>query len=315
MARKSEKRTNFEWGARSAIQKAIRRSDAAMLQQATDVLWRVEPSWLLWRMPVLSAEEVPQLTGETCLAIKEAKELRADKRLDEARQCVTDALLKVCSFKKDKTTWAIVSYLYGMATFGYPNPHMPDADWERMWRACKVAFNMVRHGRETELWASLLKKSEEKPETISNNVTGTYNRFVAGGMEGDKVLMAVTAIVAMGNYTEGFENAMQAAIIQTAPREGDWPWYVYDMHTVVGKRALSYVAKMRGVNRDMLASLWFTYESNYVVRGGLDIGFWFPLYMSCYGKTFKMSQEKWHDSQIRKDLASVVVRFVAEDAR
>lgn len=315
MAKQSERRTNFEWGVRSAIQKAIRRSDASMLHQAIDVLWRIEPSWIFWRMPVLAAEEVPQLTGETCKAITAAKELRASKKMDEAKQCVTDALLNVCSYKKDKTTWAIVSYLYGMALYGYPNPKMPNDAWERMWRACKIAFNMIRGGRESELWASLLKKADDKPEAIRNIVKGTHSRFVAGGMEGDRVLMAVTSIVAMGDYSDDFENSMRDAIIQTTPRDGDWPWFVYDMHTAVGKRALSYVSKKRAINRDVLAGWWFTYESNYVVRGGLEIGFWFPLYMEQHKKTFRMSQDKWNTSQVRCDLEEIVTRFVTEDAR
>jgi hypothetical protein len=306
-------KTAFEWGARSAIQKAIRRSDGQLLVQAAKELWRLEPSWLFWRMPVLAAEEVPQLLGDTQDVINEAKVL---KKTDSERafQCVLNFLHRLCSYKKDKTAWALTAYAWNCELLGFHKPAALNGMQDRQWRASMKAYAMMKSGHAYELWASLLKKADGKSVQIRRLVNCAHARSLAGGMEFDQHLMAIASIVAMTEYGDDCLNAVVDEPVSLLPaRVGDWPWVCYDMHTLIGKRALSYVSKKYGLDTHGFKDKWFFYESNLVVRGGDSIGFWFSAYRAAFEAHYKTSAHWWAHCNERVDLATLLPRFFSEE--
>lgn len=309
-------RTNYEWGARSAIQKAIRRSDGDMLAEAIDVLWRLEPSWIFWRMPVLAAEGTPQLMGFICEAANKASQLKKQGDEPGSRKCVTEALQRLCSHKKDLTSWAIGAFLSDCRYNGFAEPRLQTPEQQKRWQACKVAYAMINAGKADSLWLSLRAKAKKLGNRdIMALVDGANRRFSAGGMDGDKVLMAVTSIVALGEYADhDFQDDMADALVPMENRNAGWPWYVYDMHTLLGKRAMSYVCKKTNFpDKNLFVMLWFNFESSRVARGGRSVSYWHNLYLDALCTKYHVSQEKWDKSAYRVELEATVLRFLAEE--
>jgi hypothetical protein len=170
-----------------------------------------------------------------------------------------------------------------------------------LWKRCKDD-----EGRD-EVWNHLTKRAEETgDERIIDAVWVLRYRFYSGGMEGDKRLMIAVAVLYL---TEDDLSPPEMHEIDFTGRTGNWPWYVYDMHTRVGKKAMSKAKKELGIRSwDWLQSVWFNNESGLIYPMDERAVFWAELRRKVWLAWAKMSTTDWRSSDLRDFLATYLER-------
>lgn len=240
-------------GLKSAIQKSVRRGDLSLLKLSFGKLWELDRRWVLLRLPILAGEESDPYTGLAG---------RVSFKENPSRGEVWSVLANITLRPKCKEAEGLrIAWKYNLQEMGDWKPE----DWvqgeklEILKGWIEISDDLERAETDKEWW----KRFEPKTEYAKETVRTCKRRFYYGGMRDDRELMVTVA------YLACVENLEESELIDV-PREEDvepakeLPWYVWDMHTSIGKIAL-YSMKKKFSDKsqgDYVASeLWFNCES------------------------------------------------------
>jgi hypothetical protein len=257
-----------QWAARSAIQKAIRRSDTGMLRGAFRILWDMDRSWLLWRLHILAIEEVWQYAGE-------AHHLaRLIQNADTPASCeaqVYDYLETLCRSYKDHSTYALLVLTEMRHKGQYQGPGR--APFQRRWESLLRMFQYrKKYGDEAVARAIMTKAADLGNPDAELVARGSMDRFeLQGGMEGDRTMALIGGFLALTS----FGGPPPRARISETDIPDDWPWWVYDHHTSVGKAVFPQAAQELGMSKTELAQLSFGFTGG--IRKPVDRKAFWPL--------------------------------------
>lgn len=288
-----------QWAARSAIQKAIRRSHLGMLRGAFRILWDMDRSWLLWRLHILAIEEVWQYAGE-------AHHLaRLIQDADTPASCesqVYDYLETLCRSYKDHSTYAILVLTEMKDKWRYPGPGREP--FQRRWDSLLRMFEYrKKYGDEAVARAVMTKAAALENPDAHLIARGCMDRFeLQGGMEGDRTMALIGGFLALTSFAGP---PPQARISETQIPD-DWPWWVYDHHTSVGKAVFPDAAGELGMSKTELAHLSFGFTGG--VREPVDQKAFWPFELERVLDRVHPERRQTWENRVRE----VVRRAVAE---
>jgi hypothetical protein len=241
-----------QWAARSAIQKAIRRSDLGMFRAAFAILWDMDRNWLLWRLPILAIEEVWQYAGRSRHLIAAMKESDNPTLF---RTEVHEFLEALCLSAKDHSTYALFVLLELHAKGRYTGP--TKEPFKRRWDSLVRMIAYRRHHGDEETAAAVLEKAKNLTDREAADVAGAcIDRFtLQGGMEGDRTMALIGGFLALTSFT----GTIPPAEPTNESEPMDWPWWVYDHHTGPGKSVFPRIAQKLGMTRTELTQLSFAF--------------------------------------------------------
>jgi len=257
------------YGARSGIQKAIRRGDLDLCKTSFDLIWpeKEHRNWLKWRTPVLIGEEAFHFAGEAAQLIKE-------KSNDE--EAWRKLLYRLTLIRKNKDAGGL-EFLGRMEKI----PGEENFSRQHLWelRQMRAAYAM---GDDPGTAATaLFKEFTEKNIITSYWLAGMEvlrNRVFAGGMLGDRWMLVASLILMASRPCSkkkitseekwGIKRWVTSAG-KRKPRMMDLPWYVFDMHTQAGKIVLSAFAKhyqeqFKFASTRGVEVVWFHMESGLI---------------------------------------------------
>lgn len=286
-------RSAHSWAARSAIQKAIRRGDIAMARQAMRILLNEEPTWLFWRMQAIVPEEVWQLSGKNLSEVELARKRYREGDVDEAVGILDRHISRVCASEKDRSANGLAMFFIDRwAMDRYDGPDSRDELHATQWMLMKTAKWMKNKKHAKEWFARVKNESSKFGDDVYSIIDACEARFFAGGMDGDKIMLMAASILAMTQET----TPPPLAQIPQAPevRAGPWPWYVYDMHTYPGKRAMCRVISEVSWKRPKFhfERVWFALESGRV-NALAKTDFWWREYLRVFLKEFRVTRDVW----------------------
>ncbi|WP_462324254.1 hypothetical protein [Desulfoplanes sp.] len=241
-----------QWAARSAIQKAIRRSDQGMFRAAFTILWDMDRSWLLWRLSILAIEEIWQHAGTARTLLATIKESGTPASF---RTEVHDFLQRLCLSAKDHSTYVLLVLLDLHAHGQYGGPKQDP--YKRRWNSLVRMLTYRHEHGDGAVAAAVLDKAEhlESPDA-AEAAKGCMDRFaIKGGMDGDRTMALIGGFLALTSYA-GPPPPAQPTNTQ---EPSDWPWWVYDHHTTVGKTAFPSLARDLGMSKTDLTRLSFAF--------------------------------------------------------
>lgn len=251
---------DFLYGSRSGIQKAVRRGDLALGRTCFDALWgnKTHRAWLRWRTPVLVIEETSYLCGELA-------EFFIGKYDDERswRKFLYELILA----PKAKDGTGLLRMLKGKSKisnkeidFLRPWFKNPDVD------PAVVVKDVV----------DALFKRRKLNEYEAKAIRFLQNRVSMGGWLGDRQLCLTNMVLISfrGLDKEEVRGVIDDSVNQYAELHGkpkpldELPWFIFDMHTAIGKIALSILCKRKikkwKITEEDLRNLWFLLESGVV---------------------------------------------------
>ncbi len=227
-----------EWAARSALQKAIRRSDLGMLHAAFAILWEKDRNWLVWRLPILAIEEVWPYAGEAWQLFYDFQQTEKESR-GSLREPVNELLETLCRSYKDHSAY-LLYILVEINTRGQYNGPSSDPFTRRFASLGRMLAYRDEHGDEAVARAVLAKAQEYENAEVEYTARGCMERFlIPGGMEGDRIMALIAGFLCLTSFT----GPPPLNRIPMTPLPDDWPWYVYDQHTVIGKKAFARAAE------------------------------------------------------------------------
>ena len=239
-----------------------------MFRAAFAILWDMDRSWLLWRLSILAIEEVWQHAGaarELLAAIKESGNPKA------FRTEVHDFLETLCLSAKDHSTYALLVLLdlHGQGRYGGPKQEPFNRRWHSLVRMTTYRHE---HGDEAVAQAVLAKAVHlENPEALQT-AKGCMDRFaIQGGMDGDRTMALIGGFLALTSYAGPPPSAQPT----NTDEPSDWPWWVYDHHTSVGKAAFPFLARDLGMSQTELTRLSFAFTGG--VRTPISSDAFWPL--------------------------------------
>lgn len=259
-----------QWAARSAIQKAIRRSDLGMLRGAFRILWDMDRSWLLWRLHILAIEEVWQYAGEAHLLARIIQNAETPASCEDQ---VYDYLDTLCRSYKDHSTYAllVLTEMHGKGQYRGPG----QAPFQRRWESLLRMFDYrKKYGDEAMARAVTTKAAALEHPEAELTARGCMDRFeLQGGMEGDRTMALIGGFLALTSFAGP---PPQARISETDIPD-DWPWWVYDHHTSVGKAVFPRAARELSMSKTELAHLSFGFTGG--IREPVDKKAFWPYEM------------------------------------
>lgn len=256
------KEDDYAWGAHSGIQKAIRRGDLNLAKTCFDALWseKEHRNWLKWRLPILVEEEAVWLCGE----LAEFLATKTDSERDWRK-----FIYQLTIATKNKDAGAVFALAEHMPTL-----RSKEMETARFWVPILGdgdPKNITDDLSEDLIAARKMSKYERSALRVMKF------RANAGGMLGDRrcCLAAMIMIAERGLDKKRVNQMIQADIQrlghQRKPATVNLPWYIFDMHTAVGKFAMSVfmkraAAKFEIEDKAVLHDLWFLKESGLVAR-------------------------------------------------
>ena len=289
-------KTDFEWGARSAVQKAIRRGDREMARMAAEVLWDEDPHWLQWRLPAIVPEEVWQLTPVNHAVLKEVESLMRRKQKASAREKIIDWTVELSSYEKNRDPNGLVLLVLDDWAQKWINDLCLDEFRTNQLSMCREFIARKKAGGDASLFTRLERESANLGEWQSKIVDAAKGRYFAGGMDGDRCMLLCLCVMALTEkeLPEAKKTDVQGDW-EYYNGNGQWPWYVYDMHNARGKRAMN---KLLGRDASeetkfFFTRIWFALESGRVNKLD-DLSFWWRAYLRCFLKQFGMNRAKWN---------------------
>lgn len=314
------------YGAHSGIQKAIRRGNLALARQCFNILWnnKVHRNWLLWRLPILVAEETWFLIGEYA-------QLQGTFTTPENTWSFI-ATLVASTKNKDA---AALHPLLSRCTFDPIHPNRRDAELAIMHKALEEG-----QGDPTRAAQFLQDRIQLKTDPAYGHsaAQALVTRSASGGMVVDKWLCVGALVLLLHRRLDEKRIKITIARDRTAFKKNlrekqiaipkkTLPWYVFDKHTRVGKTAMSIFmrnhAQQFGVTSLAdLNSLWLMLESLWVPETSLKVvpkgttsynwmeTVWWPLFeeieiMRVTGQPYKKFRTtSWQD--IKKELINIV---------
>ena len=302
---------HFNYGARSAIQKAIRRGMPDMARQAFEILWRNDPKWIIWRLQAIVPEEIWQLSALNIKICRAAQEgiLKCVDETDSAKSLLLGWILKLTTYAKNRDANGLAILLENEWRRIYSPPNTEISS--KRWRLASRAMEM-KNAMESRRWFDEILK--EAPENRKGFIDAASTRFFAGGMDGDKRMLMCMAIIATTEPEIVLPDKRQIDE-PISCRTGDWPWYVYDMHTLLGKRAMAYAIKVLQWNRtaEDFKSVWFVMESGKCDRHD-EATFWWREYLGLFMKRFGITRKDW-DDKFKPVLRGTIERFLADSRK
>ena len=314
------------YGAHSGIQKAIRRGNLVLARQCFNILWnnKVHRNWLLWRLPILVAEEAWFLMGEYA-------------QLQDTFTTPEDTwpfIATLVASTKNKDA-AALHPLLSRCTFDPIHPDRGHAELAIMHKAIEEG-----QGDPTRAAQFLQDRIQVKTGLAYGRsaAQALVMRSASGGMVADKWLCVGTLVLIL--YLGLDEKHVKITITQdrtafkkslsgtrVAIPKRTFPWYVFDKHTRVGKTAMSIFmrnhAQRLGVKSLAdLNSLWLMLESLWVPEAFLkaapheSVGHnrletvWWPLFEEIEvtrvtGQSYKKFRENtWPD--IKTELVNII---------
>lgn len=261
------------YGARSAVQKSIRRGDLDLCKTAIDILWAdsTQRQWLKWRSPTLAIEEAWYMGAE----LQELIESKSDKEKDWRK-----FLYKLCLTKKTRDATALWRLCdLGWAIDSGENEIIEMYKWKK-----KVIGNGGDPASVVDELVSHVEKVVEMSSYEEEALKFFRDRVFMGGMLGDRC-QCLGAIVLLMNrpidrkevlslISNGKER-WKKKINRVAPRAINLPWYVFDAHTQAGGMAMKVFMKKQAAkygfsDTEHFRKAWFVLESAYIPPDMVD---------------------------------------------
>ncbi len=253
------------YGSRSGIQKAVRRGDLDLAKTCFDILWpdKTQRSWLKWRLPAIVGEDCWFMAGE--LAKLQNSESQEEK---DWRRFVYQLTLVV----KNKDASAFEG-THLLRLSGEEKNHPEFRQFKELRKlAGNAPDSIIMNAKDT------LAESAGVNSYTLGAMQALANRALQGGMLGDKWVMLSSQVMlaSRGLDEEEVQEQIQQGFIRwldkagsRQPRTVDLPWFVFDMHTVAGKMAMSAVFNKQGdkfrlKSKEELDLIWFLLESAFV---------------------------------------------------
>ncbi len=243
---------------KSAVQKAVRRGSEGGVVWAVRRLWGTPDGrrWLIWRIPIIAAEEVWPVLGVVGALVKQmGRGLPGDEQMDH----VIGIIQGMGRLAKNKDADGLLGVLSdaGKTPLGNGEPEIPDQE------VYEFARQVVEKER-SEIWRFLHHQTTS--QAVRELITAAAWRYPQGGMPGDRVLLVTASALAVKSSAVV---EAQVGVYDGTPNlcgEELPPWIVADMHTAPGKQALYAVAAEMGIKPRALSDLWFMMESGAVDR-------------------------------------------------
>jgi hypothetical protein len=313
------------YGAHSAIQKAVRRGDLDLGKTSFDLMWPAKPhrNWLKWRLTSIIQEDVWPLIGELPDFFSAARDLTGAAEEEHWRKMVYRMIIAPAN--KD------AGALSNLARRTEPeeNEH-PELALTRKWFALMKERGDDPGKVADDLFESLLA---EYPVTDYQKAALRIlvKRTQMGGMLGDRQLSlpAMILVVLRKLDPEAVREGVKKGAADWAQQSGrrnpvtvPLPWYSFDMHTQVGKIALSSYSRRSKIDRDQLFNLWFLAESAFIPRWHCQFSrivdhptvfdsMWWPVAFkerlgpSLNGSTAKQNLQWWRE-ELREDVKGLI---------
>ena len=273
-------------GYKSAIQKSLRRGDLPLLKLSFQKLMECDPKWILWRLPILAAEESFLYTGM-------AGQLSWP---EPQREDIWRLLVNVATHPKNKEAEGL-NILADKVERLKENPKKLIKDPERMaifngWMSIRQSMGLFETDPET-FWGWFSTENEFAREIVAT----AKRRSKFGSMSGDKMLLFVAAYLACVAKVDPIE-------LEDVPTEeevealAEIPWYCYDMHTGIGKIVYYQFKKMLGeeMGEYVGMELWFNISSA-LTDSLVDDCYWWELCLNAWakrrGKTRAQTETDW----------------------
>jgi len=229
---------SFLYGARSGIQKAIRRGQVGLAKLCFDTIWADEKSrsWLKWRLAAIVPEDAWGFTGEY------ARFLETDAPFNRKRDWYK-LVIRLTVFIKNKDS--ALGFTDNLDQ-GFPGDREA-----RCMHAIKRAIHTLYADNPDKLLkprlVSLLQSIAPRPTVFTLYEQKAFDllqsRRFGGGLKADKwICLAVLVLLWCRGLDENRVKEIEAAQkavyagVQINPPQ-DLPWYVFDMHTRTGKLA------------------------------------------------------------------------------
>jgi hypothetical protein len=274
-------------GYKSAIQKALRRGSLPLLKISFSKLWEMEPKWLLWRLPILAAEETWAYTGY-------AGPIAFDQ--NPQREDVWKLLANIALHPKNKEAEGI-RILADKCILHKEDPKKLIRNVERLnvfygWMEVKKRIETIETDKEGfwTWWNGWLRPENDFAAEILRTCK---RRVYFGGMSGDKELLLTVAYFACVMKVDPFE-------LEEVPAEEevealpDIPWYCWDMHTSIGKIAYYQIKKMfqdESMGEYVGMELWFNLGSAWC-DSLVEDSYWWELCLKAWAKRRKKTLDQ-----------------------
>lgn len=253
------------YGARSGIQKAIRRGDPSLSKTCFDIIWpeTEHRNWLMWRLPVLVFEDCWTMAGELAKAQNNARGLSGDKLREHWLKFIIRLTIAV---KNQDAAW--LWYIAAKDTKPYPNPEFA---------AMKEIADRIPDDKPAKLPRVVVDEiisryaTHELTDYELDACSVIEGRRTSGGMASDQ-WNALAAQVLI--HVRGLPEEPVLAMIESQRElyRGDristldsLPWYCFDMHTRPGLMAMRVWLKNYKTSlfcdEDHIMTAWFQFES------------------------------------------------------
>ncbi len=278
---------------KSAVQKAVRRGSEGGIVWAVRRLWETPDGrrWLIWRIPIIAAEEAWPVLGVVGARVKEmGRGLPQDEQIDS----LIGIIQGMARLAKNKDAGGLEGILAAVQKpLGKWKPEIPDRE---IYELAQRVFQMERR----EMWRYLHEQAHDSP-AVHTLIRAAAWRYPQGGMPGDRLLLITSAVLAV--KSPAIVDAQVAAYDATPNlcQEERPPWTAADMHTGPGKQALHMVAATARINPKTLSELWFMLESGAVDRTAAESAWWKALVefrMRAYGfDGVEGAKQRWVELQ------------------
>lgn len=269
---------------RSGIQKAIRRGNLSLLKKCFSKLWEEDRSWLLWRLPVLACEENWLYAGI-------AVEMALNKEIQ--REQVWKLLANLTLNPKNKEAEGIAELFYLYEKGFDVRKYIEDEAKLRI-------FNEILEIKEKkELW----KEDKEKYWELYSEPFSEVSKKFFNQMKrrinyaGPDYMFVVAAY-----FSTIYE--LEEVVLGEVPDEESiepaekLPWFVYDMHTSVGKIVYYQLKKAFGeeMGEYIGNELWW-FEESAVCDRLVEDSYWWrknrEIWYLRRGKTIEQAEKDW----------------------
>lgn len=255
------------YGARSGIQKAIRRGDLDLAKTCFDLLWgdKSQQNWLKWRMTTLVLEEAWHMAGELNKLQQKEDPTGADYRALIYK-------LTLCSKSKDAVgLWFIINE-FPKVSLDFDEINLMK-HWNQRYQANGKDEGMICD----EIYETAVGNPEYTELTAYeiSALQSMRRRSKMGGMTGDRCICmsAMLLTISRGLDPDLIQSDLKkqakkwkAIVDRGKPITVEMPWYAFDMHTQCGKIAKSIFGRNKldhysNLSVEKFSSLWFWCES------------------------------------------------------
>jgi hypothetical protein len=254
--------SDYVWVARSGIQKAIRRSNAVLLEDCFDAVYSVDRDFIARRASVFAGEEcwplISQVMKFAKMSYDLAKKGSTVEQRNKSRDYLRAACRLVCMAEKDKDAAALASFSYNEQLRAML--HLNDDLRKEQLSMYDLYYKRCAGGEAREVWKELTELVYKLSNDELNIATGfAKQRYFMKGMTNEEAKFLAIPILILTEHRDGLpvcELNMKLKF-KGSGRE-TLPLYAFDQHTRIGKTALYRAAKSIGTTYEKIAPLWFT---------------------------------------------------------